>query len=203
MEGMNLVEKFLRIATSALREQGKPFALVGGFAIIARCQPRFTHDADIAVAVADDAEAESIILGLTHHGLQIKGVLEQTAANRLSTIRLAPPGHETTVLDLLFASSGIEREIVASAESLEIVPGLVVPVASVAALIALKVLAEAPRRAQDRNDLGWLFEVASPQDMTEAKKLLALIMERGFNRNEPLDEKFERLNAELGKKAQA
>lgn len=45
------------------------------------------------------------------------------------------------IVDLLFASSGIENEVVASADLLEVLPGLTVPVATTAHLIALKVLA--------------------------------------------------------------
>lgn len=197
---MNQVEKFLRLAAGSLEQQGKRFALVGGFAIMARCQPRFTRDADLAVAVADDAEAESVVHHLAGCGLRVVGVLEQTNASRLSTIRLAPPGGEESVLDLLFASSGIESEIVAGADALEIIPGLVLPVASVAALIALKTLAEAPRRPQDRSDLLWLFEAATPADIQEAQRLLGLITARGFDREGDLRGKFERLHGELGKR---
>jgi hypothetical protein len=39
-------------------------ALVGGLAVSARTEPRFTRDADLAVAVASDAEAESLIRAL-------------------------------------------------------------------------------------------------------------------------------------------
>lgn len=38
-----------------------PFALVGGLAVSARTEPRFTRDADLAVALASDAEAEALI----------------------------------------------------------------------------------------------------------------------------------------------
>lgn len=195
---MNQVEKFLRLAADSLADQGKGFALVGGFAIMARCQPRFTRDADLAVAVANDAEAEAVVHHLARCGLRIVGVLEQTNASRLSTIRLAPAGGEESVLDLLFASSGIEPEIVMGSDRLEIIPGLTLPVASVAALIALKTLAEAPRRPQDRSDLLWLFEIATPADIQEAQRLLALIVARGFDREGELMGKFERLWGELG-----
>lgn len=180
---MNQVESFLRKAKEVLDAAGIRHALVGGFAVMVRCQPRFTRDADLVVAVADDAEAEAVVRRMTGIGLRIGGVLEQTSQGRLATVRLTPPDAEDAVLDVLFASSGIEREIVAGAEVLEIIPGLALPVASVSALIALKVLAEAPRRPQDRSDLLWLVEAATPDQMAEARRFLGLIEQRGFHRD--------------------
>lgn len=72
-------------------------------------------------------------------------VLEQDYVKRLSGVRLERRGSDV-VVDLLFASSGIENEVVASADLLEVLPGLTVPVATTAHLIALKVLAG---RSQD------------------------------------------------------
>lgn len=58
------------------------------------------------------------------------------------------------MLDVLFASSGIESEVVGSAELLEVLPGLTVPVARIGHLIALKVLSRDDRdRHQDIADL--------------------------------------------------
>jgi hypothetical protein len=37
------------------------FALVGGLAVSIRTEPRFTRDADLAVALANDAEVEALI----------------------------------------------------------------------------------------------------------------------------------------------
>jgi hypothetical protein len=45
------------------------------------------------------------------------------------------------VIDLLFASSGIESEVVGDAEPLELLPGLRIGVARTGHLTALKVLA--------------------------------------------------------------
>jgi len=52
--------------------------------------------------------------------------VEQEATRRLATIRLIPPGERErgVVVDLLFASSGIEREIVAGAQVVEVMAGL-------------------------------------------------------------------------------
>ncbi len=79
---------------------------------------------------------------------------------RLATVRLAPADESPlgTVIDLLFAVSGIEPEIVAAADPVEAVPGFIVPVARIGHLVALKVLARDDRtRPQDRVDLGALL----------------------------------------------
>jgi hypothetical protein len=70
--------------------------------------------------------------------------LEQDYVKRLSGVRLAHGGSDV-VVDLLFASSGIENEVVANADRLEVLPRLVVPVATTPHLIALKVLPGAAR----------------------------------------------------------
>ena len=41
------------------------FALIGGLAVSARTEPRFTRDADFAVALAGDAEAEALMNALS------------------------------------------------------------------------------------------------------------------------------------------
>jgi len=88
-----------------------PFALVGGLAVSSRAEPRFTRDIDLAVLVHDDAEAESVIFTLRQSGYQVISVVEQEATGRLATIRLRVPLEpHGAVLDLLFASCGIEPE---------------------------------------------------------------------------------------------
>jgi len=97
---------------------------------------------------------------------------------------------------VLFASSGIEPEIVEAAEPLEILPGLRVPVARVGHLLALKLLSQDDRtRPQDRPDLIALARVATPADIEEARRGVALIHARGFQRNRELERDLERLLA--------
>jgi hypothetical protein len=63
-------------------------ALVGGLAVSARTQPRFTRDIDLAIAVEDDAEAEAIVFELQGHGYSILATVEQSTTHRLATVRL-------------------------------------------------------------------------------------------------------------------
>ena len=92
-----------------------------------------------------------------------------------------------TVVDLLFASSGIEPEVVAAVELIEAVPGLTVPVARLGHLIALKVLARDDRlRPQDRVDLAALLTRADSAALAEARESVTLITDRGFHRGRDL-----------------
>jgi len=135
---MTQLESVLRRAVADLGDAGARFALVGGLAISVRTEPRFTRDADLVVAVADDGEAEGLIRRLQSDGYTVSATVEREVLGRLATVRLTPPrSADVSVVDLLFASSGIESEVVAQAESIEILPTLIVPVAQVDHLIAL------------------------------------------------------------------
>jgi hypothetical protein len=149
----------------ALTEAGARFALIGGHAVTARTEPRFTEDVDLAVSVRDDAEAQQLVFALTQIGWAMRNVIEPTGTGRLATVRLSPPRGEPGILvDLLFASSGIEPEIVEGATSMRVLGLESLSVAAVGHLIAMKVLSESPRRLQDRIDLGKLLEVADEKD---------------------------------------
>lgn len=185
---MTSLESALRKVHTDLTEVRASFALVGGLAVSARTEPRFTRDADLAVAVSDDTEAEALIHALRGRGYNIGAVVEQDALGRLATVRLTPSGSPNPpVIDLLFASSGIEREIVAAAEPLELLPGLTIGVARIGHLIALKVLSrDDAGRPQDLADLRALLRVASDAELARARHALALISSRRYHRGRDL-----------------
>ena len=177
----------LRRICADLSDSGVSYALVGGLAVSARTEPRFTRDVDIAIAILRDRDAEALIRSLGARTYRIEALVEQEALERLATVRLIPPGESALVVDLLFASSGIEPEIVAAAESIEIIEGLVVRVARIPHLIATKVLSrDDVRRPQDRADLVMLLKVATVDDITGTREALRLIQERGFHRGKDL-----------------
>jgi hypothetical protein len=192
---MTRVEKVLGDVAAALAAGGRRYALIGGLAVSARTEPRFTRDVDWAVAVLNDGEAESVVHNLVQAGFAILMTVEQDETHRLATVRFLPPGEPPTgvVADLLFASSGIEPELVDAADAMEVLPGLVLPVAKVGHLIALKVLSAVPNRPQDTADLRALAGVADATDLELAKQALALIEARGFARGKLLLTEFERL----------
>ena len=132
----------IRLRSDLLASQAA-WALIGGLAVSARAEPRTTRDLDVAVSVSGDSAAEAIVRFFFNHGYQLEDQLEQEDTGRLATMRFRVPGEEAggVVADLLFASSGIEPELVAAAETLEVMPGLFLPVARTGHLLALKVLA--------------------------------------------------------------
>lgn len=193
------LESALRRICAHLLESGRGFALIGGLAVSVRSEPRFTRDADIVVSIEDDPEAESLVHELQIAGYAVLAVIEQEAMARLATVRLQPPGAAETglVLDLMFASSGIEHEVVESAEILEVLPELRVPVARNGHLIALKVLSRDDRtRPQDVADLRALLARADANEVDRARNALRLIESRGFHRDRPLIEMLDELLAE-------
>lgn len=120
--------------------------------------------------------------------------LEHEVQSRLSTVRLLPPGQDEDgfVVDLLFASSGIEPELAAAATELEVLPGVYVPVATIGHLLALKVLAmDDATRPQDRIDILALLEYADESEVARAQESIALITARGFNRSKNLSERLQ------------
>jgi len=187
---VNRLETTLIDAVARLNRFGVDCALVGGLAVSARAEPRFTRDVDLAVIVIDDLAAESLVRHFIEIGFRVLATVEQETANRLATVRLLPPGQtaEGVVVDLLFASSGIETEIVQSAEKIEVFPDVFVRVAKVGHLIALKILACDDDRPQDEVDLRSLLLDVSDADVTDAGEALKLVSERGFERGRNLAE---------------
>lgn len=166
-----------------------------------RTEPRFTRDVDLAVAVSGDSAAEALVSSLRARGYTPLASVEQEAAGRLAQVRMVPGGEpeEGVIVDLLFASSGIEREIVDAANSLDVLPGLRVPVATTGHLLALKVLARDDRtRPQDRVDLLALLRRAGPEDIEAAETGLSLILQRGYARGRRVLEEFAALRQEIG-----
>jgi len=101
---------------------------------------------------------------------------------------------QAPVIDLLFASSGIEREVVAEAEPIELLPNLTIGVARTGHLIALKILSrDDVKRPQDLLDLRALLRVASPGELVWARESLALIAARGYHRGRDLMSEMNRL----------
>jgi ABC-type uncharacterized transport system substrate-binding protein len=137
----------LAAAAQDLHELGATWALVGGLAVSTWCDPRLTRDIDIAVSVASDKDAERLVRDLQQRGYEKLELIEQEATARLATARLVRRDLPAILIDVLFASSGIEAEIVSAARTTEVFPGVHVPVASRAHLMAMKLLARDDRPA--------------------------------------------------------
>ncbi len=178
-----MIAASLRQAALDLNLVGARWALVGGFAVSARAQPRFTHDVDVCVLVETDEQAEQTVIAMRELGYSVIAIVEHEQFDRLATVRLGSPLSGGVLVDLLFASSGVETEIVTQADSLEILPTLVLPVARAAHLVVLKLLArDDESRPQDRMDLRELRRVLTLDDEAEVIRVAHLVGARGFNR---------------------
>lgn len=198
-EALNPVERALQRIVAQLENARAGAALVGGLAVSARAEPRTTRDVDMVVSVVGDEEAEQVIHWLQGNGYVVRTLLEQQRTGRIATVRLTRESERSVYVDLLFASSGIEPEVVSHAEDIEIIDGLSVRVATRAHLIALKVLARDDRkRPQDWDDLRALLVKASAGEIATVRSALQLIEVRGYNRGRDLLADFERAQVEIG-----
>jgi len=197
---LNPVERALKRIFSELGDAGVPCALIGGLAVSARAEPRTTRDVDVAISADGDAAAEQLVFYLQNRGYVVGMLLEQEKTGRIATVRLTRNSERSVYIDLLFASSGIEPEIVAAAEELAVLEEVTVRVATRAHLIAMKVLARDDRhRPQDFDDLRALLADASESELTTVREALALVESRGFNRGRHLGEDFTRAIADTAR----
>lgn len=184
---MTALDRALRRAIADMRAERAQFALVGGLAVSAWAEPRLTRDADLAVAVQSDAEAEELVHRLLRRGYQVGALVEQERLGRLATARLVDASGSGLYVDLLFASSGVETELVSRAVEIALTADLVAPVATVGFLIALKLLSRDDRaRPNDADDLASLRVVATDADWAEAADAVELIRLRGYHRDRDL-----------------
>jgi len=180
-----------------LNQSGIKYALVGGLAVSFRTIERATKDVDFALATQNDNDAETLIRAFQVIGFQPTTLLEHKTHKVISAGRLLSEEFPGIYLDLLFAASGIESEVVNSADLVEILPNLEVKVASLSSLIAMKVLSSTNKhRRQDLLDLDNLIKDASEDEITEAGKLIQLIEDRGYNHNQDLSKLYLKMLSE-------
>lgn len=189
---MTKLDATLRLVVETLASLERRWALVGGLAISARAEPRFTRDIDLAVVVKDDSDAEGLVFALQQRGFLANASIEQQRNERLATTRLNAPGSGSgrrgVLVDLLFASCGIEDAIVQAADPIEVLPQMTIPVARVGHLIAMKLLSRDDRRRPlDAADLRALLLEADPGELKRVESAITLITQRGFNRGRNLD----------------
>lgn len=183
---MDALHEAIRRLNANLASLDARWALIGGLAVSVRGEARTTRDVDAAILVSGDREAEAITRHFLHDfGYQVRpyGQLDRNDNDRLAAMRLVSPDsrEEELIVDLMFAFSGIEPELVEAAEILEAMPGLFVPVAQTGHLLALKVLAARP---VDVGDIEVLLHYASREDIYLAQQSIELISRRGY---EPAD----------------
>lgn len=160
-----------------LDAQGRPWALVGALAVAARAEARATLDVDVAVDVDTPAEARAVVDALRERGYR----WERDLGHSMTTLTVPGEGETRLRLDLLFSLAGIEDVVARGAERLAVLPGLVLPVARLGDLIALKLLAAGePGREHDWRDLRALCEAASDVDLDRTRSSVSLLVARGI-----------------------
>jgi hypothetical protein len=132
-----------RRAIQVLRAGNYRFALIGGVAFSLRHRPRFTADVDFVVLVGSDREAAQLGAHMLANGMKTHALLEDAAGN-LATMRLKAGA---ILVDLLVGAIGFEAEVVGTATMETLEEGLTCPVATVAARMAMKVLAAPSARS--------------------------------------------------------
>lgn len=168
---------------------GARWALIGALAASIYGDPRTTKDIDIAVVTADTLELDVLVSKLGSRGYLNPQSLMHVSPTFQLGMRLTVPSKRAYKIpvDLLNSSSGIESEIVSSAQRIEILPATTLPVASLGHMIAMKVLSHDDHgRLRDKSDLISLLKSASAEDIVIAREALVLIKERGFDRGRDL-----------------
>ena len=177
---MNLVYDALDRMIQCLSDCEVRFALIGGLAVSARSEPRFTRDVDLIVDTPTDADAEKLIRALLGKGYGLHGQLEQKSVNRLATCRLLQRDQsDGVIVDLFFANFGIEQEVLDTASEEQLTDEISLPIVQAEDLIALKLLAVSNRnRPRDSEDILNLLEHVSTAKLKRTRKLLRLMAER-------------------------
>jgi len=171
-----------------LLQRGRRFALVGGLAVSVHADVRFTRAVDLVVLVADDSEAEALTYQLSSAGYSAVASVEHETRHRLSTVRLMSPSGVKVVR--LFASSGVETEIVDSASLVDFGSAGQIPVANAEELLAMNVLSMTDTRLQDRIDAQRLLQLTPELDVARVRAHLARITARGYARKQDLEAKL-------------
>ena len=186
---MNWLQPALLKLQVDLLHFGLRWALIGGMAVSLRSEPRTTKDLDVAIAVTGNPQAESIVRDFTSRGYRLDAVREHVELSCLASVGLVTtvPEARGIAVDLMFASSGIEKEVVVASDRLEVLSGVAVPVATTAHLLALKTLAGRPK---DIVDFITLMRHARGRDLLEAREALEVITRRGYHRDKDLQVEF-------------
>lgn len=172
--------------------------MVGGIAVSLRTIERFTKDVDFAISVDSDFAANQLVHSFRNAGFNVEWFLEDENDGKLLTVRLRANTDIDIFVDLLIATSGIEREVIENATEMEPFPGINVKLATISSLLAMKVLsADWKIRPQDVLDIQQLLEVADQEDIAKARRLLDLITERGYNRSKDLQADLDKYTAQF------
>ncbi len=190
---MNRLRNALIRLSADLEALHARWALIGGLAVSALTSPRYTDDVDVVIAVSGDSEAEALFRSLLDRGYRQlpNGIHERKDTGRLALVQLQSPIDQEGGIrvDLMFAWSLVEPEIVERARYQQIQPGLQGPVARIGDMIALKIQAG---RSKDESDILMLLRAADEVEISHALATMELMRERGGDDEKNLLGEFRR-----------
>ena len=125
------------------------------------------------------------------HTLRIFSTAIEQALAAAAAVRLLSP--RGVKIALLFASSGIENEVVSRALPVALPGAGPIPVARAEELLAMKVLSMTEQRLQDRLDARQLLAHNPRLDLEAVRQNLRTITDRGFSREQDLEKKLDSL----------
>jgi hypothetical protein len=131
-----------------LTKWGRPYALIGGLAIIARVRIRATEDVDALVAV-EDSEISDLVALARSEGYDV-GATAESDLRDMGLLRMwGPPGKpKGTIADLIVANDPFLHRAMARATPVA-VGKTTLPVATLEDLILQKLDADRPRDVED------------------------------------------------------
>ncbi|MDD5260894.1 MAG: nucleotidyl transferase AbiEii/AbiGii toxin family protein [Methylacidiphilales bacterium] len=150
------MKHLLQTLVRAAQDEDIPFLVVGGNAVILLGVPRFTRDIDLLIT---DVHRDAWQRLMEKHGYRL--------FHRVDAFDQYEPlireGGATPGVDFMLVEDAVWRKLEESSRSVELVPGLLVPVPDPLHLIAMKLqAARAPHRkrdAQDYSDVAALLKI--------------------------------------------
>ena len=176
---------FVAAVAAALQAMHHPFAVVDGVAAEGDTA-HVTNAVDFAVGADDDADVQSILDALRAQGFEAR--IAERSKGRMSAAQLDWGDDDVR---LLFASTGIEREIVNDARDAEVTGVGRLRLARVEDLLAVKIVRIAATRPRDRADAHVLLMQNPELRLGDVSERLALITSRGFHREQDLAAKLQ------------
>lgn len=157
--------ELFRALSAAFQRLNAPWYVFGAQAVLLWGRPRLTADIDVTVQIAP-ADSATLVAALQHSGFALR--VDATPAF-IEQTRVLPFVHTATEwpLDLVLGGPGLEEDFVRRSVSVEVQPGLFVPVISPEDLVVTKILAG---RSKDIDDVRGVL--AERVDQLDAELIL-------------------------------
>lgn len=141
---------FLARLGTALREEGIPFMLIGGQAVLLHGRPRLTEDIDVTLGTSPD---DLPVLLRVCQALGLRALPEEVERFVRETFVLPALEPESRMrVDFIFSTTPYERQAIERAVTVEL-EGVPVPFAAAEDLLLHKLFAGRPRDIEDAQEV--------------------------------------------------